>query len=131
MVSFQQAASFARILRLQHFALPPSLVLQTDRETYITTLRSQTSQAGAWIVLALSSEDVDFQVCFLESIISKGMHRSLARNRWRLPPCKTISDRGSEERSKNDRRLSWADQEYTAIFCISDMLVVLALFLQK
>ncbi|KAE8353701.1 kinase-like domain-containing protein [Aspergillus coremiiformis] len=87
-VPFQQAASFPRILRLQDISLPPSLVLQTDRETYIASLQFQISQARKWMALVLSLEDVDFRVCFLESIISKGMHQSLACKKWEVPPCK-------------------------------------------
>ncbi len=34
---------------------------------------------------AHSSDDVDFRHCFLESIISKSMHRSLAVLGWKLP----------------------------------------------
>lgn len=128
-VPFQQAASFPRFLRLQHLA--PSFVLQKDRETYIASLRSQMSQTVTWMILVLSSENADFHVCFLESIISKGMHQWLARNRWRLPSCGKFSNGGGDGRSENDRRLSCSGQEYIVIFCIIGMMMVLALFLRR
>ncbi|KKK14735.1 hypothetical protein AOCH_001701 [Aspergillus ochraceoroseus] len=90
---FRRAACFPRFLRLQQLLpLPPSFVVQKDRETYTASLRPQTSQEVAWMVRVLSSEDADFDACFLESSTSKGMHQWLARNRWRLPSCGNTSN---------------------------------------
>lgn len=51
------------------------------------------------MTLVISSEDAGFHTCFLESIISKGMHQWLARNGWRLPHYRKISNRGGNKRS--------------------------------
>ncbi|KAL2812410.1 kinase-like domain-containing protein [Aspergillus granulosus] len=84
-VPFQQAACFPRFLQLQNIDMSPSSTLLKDRETYITSIRCQTALAvSSMMIQVLSSENVDFQHCFLESIISKGMHRRLARNGWRV-----------------------------------------------
>jgi hypothetical protein len=65
--------------------MPPSPTLQDDRKAYVASLTSQSSQVASWMLLIYSSNDVDFRHCFLESIISKGMHRSLAALGWELP----------------------------------------------
>jgi hypothetical protein len=65
--------------------MPPSLTLQEDRKAYVASLTSQSSQVASWMSLISSADDVDFRHCFLESIISKGMHRSLAVLGWKLP----------------------------------------------
>jgi hypothetical protein len=65
--------------------MPPSPTLQEDRKAYVASLTSQSSQVASWMSLIYSSDDVDFRHCFLESIISKGMHRSLAVLGWKLP----------------------------------------------
>jgi hypothetical protein len=70
---------------LQELVMPPSLTLQEDRKSYVASLTSQRSQVASWMSLIYSSDDVDFRHCFLESIISKGMHRSLAVLGWKLP----------------------------------------------
>ncbi|KAL4876158.1 hypothetical protein BJY04DRAFT_210812 [Aspergillus karnatakaensis] len=72
-VPIQQAACSPRLLRLQHLA-PPSSVLCKDRERYIASLQLQTSQAMTYMALVQSLRDSDFH----------GMHRSLARNGWRV-----------------------------------------------
>lgn len=36
------------------------------------------------MALIYTSDDVDFRHCFLESIVSKGMHHELAQLRWKL-----------------------------------------------
>ncbi|KAH8727369.1 hypothetical protein GQ44DRAFT_582229, partial [Phaeosphaeriaceae sp. PMI808] len=84
-VPVQLAGRLPRFLQLSELALPPSLTLQQDRKAYIASLTSHSSQAASWMLLLYSSEDVDFRHCFLESMISKGMHRSLASLRWNLP----------------------------------------------
>jgi hypothetical protein len=53
--------------------------------------------------LIYSSQDVDFRHCVLESMISKGMHLSLARLRWRLP-CSELLDSGDCEAVQLDER---------------------------
>lgn len=65
--------------------MPPSPTLQEDRKAYVASLTSQSSQVASWMSLIYSCDDVDFRHCFLESIISKGMHRSLADLGWKLP----------------------------------------------
>jgi hypothetical protein len=65
--------------------LPPPLVLQEDRRIFIASLQSGPSTLAQQISLALSPEDIDFHQCFLESITSKGMHRWLAQQGWKLP----------------------------------------------
>jgi hypothetical protein len=65
--------------------MPPSPTLQEDRKAYVASLTSQSSQVASWMSLIYLSDDVDFPHYFLESIISKGMHRSLAVLAWKLP----------------------------------------------
>lgn len=65
--------------------LPPPLVLQEDRRIFIASLHSVPSTLGQQISLALSPVDIDFHQCFFESITSKGMHRWLAQQGWKLP----------------------------------------------
>lgn len=62
-----------------------STVLQEDRKVYLTSVASQSSQAAASVFLVQSSANVDFQHCFMESMVSKGMHLSLANLGWKLP----------------------------------------------
>ncbi|KAF2869187.1 hypothetical protein BDV95DRAFT_641971 [Massariosphaeria phaeospora] len=84
-VPIQLAGRLPRFLQLSELVLPPSLTLQEDRKAYIASLTSYPSQAASWMLLIQLSEDVDFRHCVLESMISKGMHLSLARLRWNLP----------------------------------------------
>ncbi|KAJ5414891.1 hypothetical protein N7509_000225 [Penicillium cosmopolitanum] len=101
-VPFQQAACFPRFLQLQNIDMSPSSTLLKDRETYITSIRRQNNLvASLMMIQVLSSENVDFQHCFLESIISKGMHRRLARNGWRLSPYGRAGDGEDDSRKKN------------------------------
>jgi hypothetical protein len=81
----QVACSFPRFLCLEQPILPLPLVLQEDRKIFIASLMLGTSSLATSISLTLSSDDIDFQQCFLESITSKGMHRWLARQGWKLP----------------------------------------------
>ena len=87
MVPLQLAGRMPRFLQLSEPTLPPDVTLQEDRKTYITSLESQssTSQVALWISLIHLSDDVDFRHCYLESLISKGMHFKLARLGWKLP----------------------------------------------
>ncbi|KAF2844424.1 hypothetical protein T440DRAFT_484210 [Plenodomus tracheiphilus IPT5] len=84
-VPVQLAGRLPRILQLSKLVLPPNSTLQEDRKAYTAALESQPSQAAFWMLLILSSQDVDFRHCVLESTISKGMHLSLARLGWNLP----------------------------------------------
>ncbi|KAK8150251.1 hypothetical protein G3M48_003317 [Beauveria asiatica] len=71
-VPFQQAACFPRFLHLQNLDVEPSSTLLKDRETYMASVGCQKSPAVASMMIqVLSSENSDFQHCFLESIISK------------------------------------------------------------
>lgn len=83
----QMACSLPRFLCLeQPVLLPPPLILQEDRKIFISSLLlSGPSVLAKPISINLSSEDIDFQQCFLESIVSKGMHRWLAEQGWKLP----------------------------------------------
>ncbi|KAH7308329.1 hypothetical protein BKA65DRAFT_520174 [Rhexocercosporidium sp. MPI-PUGE-AT-0058] len=65
--------------------MPLSPTLQKDRKAYVTSLTSQSSQVASWMSLIDLSDNIDFRHCFLESIINKGMYRSLAVLRWKLP----------------------------------------------
>lgn len=65
--------------------LSPPLVLQEDRRIFIASLQSVPSTLAKQVSLALSPEDIDFQQCFFESITSKGTHRWLAQQGWKLP----------------------------------------------
>ncbi|KAK2802082.1 hypothetical protein FQN51_004992 [Onygenales sp. PD_10] len=96
-VPFQMAAGFPRFLRLQPPVLPPSPVLRKDRESYITSLRGQSSQLVSRMVLVQSPPDVDFQIYFLDSVISKGTHRWLASNQWTLPSHGSHIDEGGNK----------------------------------
>ncbi|KAK2791821.1 hypothetical protein FQN52_004504 [Onygenales sp. PD_12] len=96
-VPFQMAAGFPRFLRLQPPVLPPSPVLRKDRESYITSLRGQSSQLVSRMVLVQSPPDVDFRIYFLDSVISKGTHRWLASNRWTLPSHGSHIDEGGNK----------------------------------
>ena len=71
--------------------MPPSTILQEDRKADIASLKSHSSQAAAWMLLIYTSDDVDFRHCFLESIISKGMHHSLALLGWKIP-CRDVQE---------------------------------------
>ncbi|KAI1998698.1 hypothetical protein LOZ51_002432 [Ophidiomyces ophidiicola] len=87
-VPFQQAACFPRFLHSQNIEIAPSSTLLKDREMYITSIQCQKpSTVASMMIQVLSSKNADFQDCFLESIVSKGMHRRLARNGWKLPSC--------------------------------------------
>lgn len=85
MFPVQLAGRLPRFLQLQELVLPPSPALQEDRDTYIASSMSHSSQVAFWLSLIQSSEDVDLRHCFLESILSKGMHSSLAALEWKLP----------------------------------------------
>lgn len=87
MLPIQLAARLPCFLQLQQPILQSSLILQEDRNVYLASLRSHVSEVASWMVLVQSSEDVDFRHCFLESILSKGMHYMLARLGWQLLSC--------------------------------------------
>lgn len=97
-VPFEQAACFPRLLRLQNLELPPSLVLQKDREYYIASVQYRKTQEIAWMIHVLSARNADFRARFLKSIVSRGMDRRLASNGWRIP-CEDASNEGSIGRS--------------------------------
>lgn len=80
MVPLQLAGRMPRFLQLSELTLPPDLTLQEDRKTYITSIESRilTSQVAFWISVIHSPDDVDFRHCYLKSLISKGMHFTLA-----------------------------------------------------
>ena len=101
MFPFQLAVRMPLFLQLSDLSLPPYVTLQEYLKTYITSLESQssTSQVAFWISLIHSPDDVDFRHCYLESLISKGMHSTLARLGWKLP---------NRERSKVPHRGSFS-----------------------
>ncbi|KAK5988186.1 hypothetical protein PT974_12326 [Cladobotryum mycophilum] len=95
----QLAAGIPRFLRPEPPLLPLSPVIQKDRETYIMSLQVRSSQAAAWMTLVQSSSNADFRACFMESIISKGMHRWMADHEWKLPHHEvTVREESSSER---------------------------------
>lgn len=65
--------------------LPPNSALQEDRNAYAAYVKNHESEVAKWLTLIHSAKDIDFRHFFLESIISKGMHKSLAELSWRLP----------------------------------------------
>lgn len=81
----QMASSLPRFLCMEEPILSPPLVLQEDRRIFIASLQSVPSTLAKQVSLALSPEDIDFQQCFVESITSKGTHRWLAQQGWKLP----------------------------------------------
>ena len=85
MFPMQLAGRLPRFLHVQQLVLPPSPTLEEDRNAYVASLRSYSSQVASWLLLIQSSEDVDFRHCFLESLVNKGMHYSLAALGWKLP----------------------------------------------
>lgn len=127
-VPFQQAACFPRFLNLQNIDIAPSSTLLEDREMYIASVRCQKSLAVASMMIqVLSSENADFQHCFLESIISKGMHRRLARNGWRLSSCgQSSSGKGHENESRPSRSV----QGQVFVYCIAGMMMMLAFYVR-
>ncbi|KAF9733862.1 hypothetical protein PMIN03_011819 [Paraphaeosphaeria minitans] len=84
-VPIHLAGRLPRFLQLSELILPPPLLLQEDRKVYRASLMSNPSQAASWMLHIQSPEDVDFRHWFLESTISKGMHRSLVSLGWKIP----------------------------------------------
>ncbi|KZF20524.1 hypothetical protein L228DRAFT_232091 [Xylona heveae TC161] len=83
-VPMQLAAGLPRFLYAQPPDRPPSQTLQEDRKVYLASLASRSSQAASWMSFIQSAEAVDFRTCFLESLMSKGMHAWLARRGWKI-----------------------------------------------
>ncbi|KAJ0423275.1 kinase-like domain-containing protein [Aspergillus carlsbadensis] len=101
-VSFQEAACFPRFLQLQDIDLAPSSTLRKDREAYVTSIRCRAPlEVSSMMVQVLSSDNTDFRHCSLESIVSKGMHRQLARNGWRVLSGGQGSEGEGTEHKKN------------------------------
>ncbi|KAJ6037254.1 hypothetical protein N7540_001533 [Penicillium herquei] len=83
----QHAAGFPGILLLHDVDQPPSEILKGDQENYIAALRSRSnSEIVESIISILSSEDVEFNSMYLESIFSKSRHREMADTGWRDAP---------------------------------------------
>ncbi|KAJ5697307.1 hypothetical protein N7488_010991 [Penicillium malachiteum] len=83
----QYSAGFPAILLLRHVDQPPSEILKNDRENYIAALRSRNNfEVVESMISILSSEDMEFNTMYLESIISKSRHRELADAGWRDAP---------------------------------------------
>ncbi|KAJ5629975.1 hypothetical protein N7528_003632 [Penicillium herquei] len=83
----QYAAGFPAILLLRHVDQPPSEILRSDREHYIAALRSRDNSGTVESMISiLSSEDMEFNTMYLESIISKSRHREMADAGWRDAP---------------------------------------------
>lgn len=79
------AGRMPAILQLSVPTLPPDLYLQEDRKAYVASLQAQYSEVAISLLKMSTSVDVDLHHCFLESLISKGAHRDLARLGWKLP----------------------------------------------
>jgi hypothetical protein len=99
------AGRLPRFLQIPELVLPPSSIVQEDRKTYMASLRSHSSQAASWMSLICSSQDVDFRHCLLESMISKGMHLSLARLGWKIPYTEPLKSCHSEELQLGDEEI--------------------------
>ncbi|KAK3938555.1 kinase-like domain-containing protein [Diplogelasinospora grovesii] len=84
---FQVAGGLPRLLQLEPPTLPPDEVMQQDRKTFYDSLKRCCSMADAvaWMMAIQSAEDVDFRTCYHETIRSKGTHKWLAEQGWKLP----------------------------------------------
>jgi hypothetical protein len=76
------------------------------------------------MIQVLSLENVDFQHCFLESIISKGMHRRLARNGWRLSPYGRAGDEEEDSHNKKEALFSHSSQDRIFLACLVGIMMV-------
>ncbi|RJE19161.1 Phosphotransferase enzyme family [Aspergillus sclerotialis] len=130
-VPFQMAAGFPRFLRLQPPLLPPNPVLQKDRESYNASLKAQSSQQVSWMILVQSSRNVDFQIFVLDSIVSKGMHRWLASNGWKLPSRKLRGIEGDNRQRECNCDSFRTVRKYFSIACICGMTIALGWYLRE
>ncbi|GAB0138832.1 hypothetical protein EsDP_00007054 [Epichloe bromicola] len=85
----------------------PSLTVLKDRQAYIGSFSSQTSQAALFMLRWQDAEDVDFRTLYLDSISSKGVHTSMARVGWKLSYCAFVRD--AEEQSVMGSQLEMLD----------------------
>lgn len=78
----QQAATIPQLLRLQDLAVPPSVAIKKDQETYLASILGQDTNAAKSMAIVQNAKDADFHAFFLDSIISKSQHRELANHKW-------------------------------------------------
>lgn len=92
-VPIAKAACLPRFLWPDHSAgLAPSLTLLKDRQAYLRSLSSNTSQPALSMLRWQDAKDADFRTLYLESISSKGVHISMVRLGWKLPWCRLLED---------------------------------------
>ncbi|KAH8745786.1 kinase-like domain-containing protein [Diaporthe sp. PMI_573] len=94
LVPIARAAGLPRFLWPDHSAgFAPSPTVLKDRQAYIRSFSSQTSQAALAMLRWQDAKDVDFRTLYLESISSKGAHISMARIGWKPPHCEFLGDK--------------------------------------
>lgn len=72
----------------------PNTIVQEDRKSYTKSFAShQSSQVTRYIQHWQSVANVDFHTLYLESLLSKGMHASLAGIGWKVPDREIVQDR--------------------------------------
>lgn len=71
----------------------PSPAMLADRQSYVSCLPTQPSQAAIFMKRWQGAEDVDFRMLYLESMSSKGMLASMASVGWKLPYSKFFEER--------------------------------------
>jgi hypothetical protein len=96
-VPIAKAACLPRFLWPNEDGFVPSPTIRKDRQAYIRSFSSETSQAALSMLRWQNAKDVDFRTLYLESISSKGMHISMARIGWRLSYGEFLGD--NEEHS--------------------------------
>lgn len=74
------AARLPCFLELYDLNAAPGPMLQEDRKVYLAALGS--SEAAQWMRAMQSCEYVDFRHAYLESLVSKGMHKTMADRKW-------------------------------------------------
>ncbi|KAI1130331.1 hypothetical protein F5Y10DRAFT_263225 [Nemania abortiva] len=95
-----RAASIPRFLWPNPPDFRPNVVVQKDIQSYAMCFASQQSQAALYMQRCQIAEGVEFRTLYLESLLSKGMHASLARIGWKVPYQKIVENR-EESMSRN------------------------------
>jgi len=88
-VPIPRAAGLARFL-WPDLAVSPTV--QEDRQSYVASFASQSSQVASYMRRWQTTKDVDFRTLYLESLFSKGTHFLLARMGWKLPCCELLEN---------------------------------------
>ncbi|KAI1733646.1 kinase-like domain-containing protein [Xylaria scruposa] len=94
LVPIARAASLPRLFWPNHSAgIAPSPIILKDRQSYIRSFSSKTSEAALAMLRWQDAKDVDFRTLYLDSISSKGAHISMAQIRWNPPYCEFLVDK--------------------------------------